>query len=86
MYISTSFATVFLISEIIASGLCTVPIYIGSLQELSNLPEWFELNVLTPKVIEKTLTLINNRSDMLIGYELMVTYKDIEVIICSRFF
>lgn len=57
----------------------SIPLYIGSLQELSELPEWYELNVYTPGVINRTLTLINNRSDLLDGYELKIVYKDIQV-------
>lgn len=60
-------------------GYSKIPLYILSLQELTNIPFWYEVNTLVPGVANLTLERINNNTDILQDYELNIIHGDIQV-------
>lgn len=67
-------------------GVCKTPLYIGSLQELTEIPFWYEINTLIPAMANVTLERINNQSELLTDYELKIIHKDIKVGIIFYFY
>lgn len=56
-----------------------MPLYIGYLQELTELPDWYDKVKFFPRVVDYTLNIIQNRTDILPNYEIKTILKDVKV-------
>lgn len=76
--LSVLFASVLVLLSL-HSGYSKIPLYILSLQELTNIPYWYDSNTLIPGIVDLTLERINNHTDLLEDYELKVVQGDVQV-------
>ena len=74
------YRSVFVLS-LLESGYGKIPLHILSLQELTNIPVWYDINTLMPAIVESTLERINNHTSLLQDYELRVIHGDIQVFV-----